>query len=102
MHPGLVLTNITRDIPVATLQAKGFLDEEGKFTGIIPQKTVSQGAATTLAAALDPEIVNRNGAYLADCRVDHDSPVAEYAKDEGDAEKLWALSEKLTGEKFEL
>lgn len=95
------MTNITRAIPIETLQAKGFLDEEGKFTGIIPEKTVSQGAATTLAAALDPEIVGRNGVYLADCKVEHDNPVAEYAKSLENAERLWGLSERLTGEKFD-
>ncbi|KAH7138977.1 WW domain-containing oxidoreductase [Dendryphion nanum] len=101
VHPGLVMTNITRAIPIETLQIKGFLDEEGKFTGIIPEKTISQGAATALAAALDPEIVDKNGAYLADCKVEHDNPVAEYAKSLENAERLWQLSERLTGEKFD-
>jgi NAD(P)-dependent dehydrogenase (short-subunit alcohol dehydrogenase family) len=102
VHPGLILTNITRSTPDSALRAKGLLDEHGNVSDKIPQKTLSQGAATTLAAALDPEITAKSGAYLADCKVDHGDMVAEWAVD-GDgsgAEKLWRLSEKLVGEVF--
>lgn len=103
MHPGLILTNITRDVPISTLQAKGFLDADGNVNPHIPQKTFSQGTATTITAALDPDIVDKSGAYLSDCRVDHDDMYAEWAKDEnGEGAKiLWELSEKLVEEKFE-
>lgn len=102
VHPGLVLTNITRDISVETLQAKGFLDADGNFTGIVPKKTFSQGCATSLVAALAPEIEGKSGAYMADCRVvgDEDETYAEWAKDESKDESLWELSESLVGEKF--
>lgn len=64
-------------------------------------KDQSQGSATTLVAALDPNILDQSGAYLADCRVDHNSPTADYAIDKDNAEKLWKLSEKLVEQKFD-
>jgi hypothetical protein len=69
--------------------------------GVWKMKNQSQGSATTLVAALDPGILDRSGAYLADCRIDHGSPTMEYALDKGNAEKLWKLSEELVGQKFE-
>jgi hypothetical protein len=55
----------------------GVLDEHGELSenGPIKFKTHSQGSATTLAAALDPNIDGRSGAYLCDCKVDHDEKV---------------------------
>lgn len=60
-------------------------------------KTVQQGCSTTLVAALDPSI--NSGDYLEDC-----SPAQPEAhvKDKQKAEKLWILSEKLVGQKFDL
>jgi NAD(P)-dependent dehydrogenase (short-subunit alcohol dehydrogenase family) len=101
LHPGAVLTGISRHMSIEVLKEKGILDEEGNMTDIMPMKTHSQGCATTLVAALDPNIADMGGAYLADCRVDHDNLWAEYAKSGMDAEKLWRLSEKLVEEKFE-
>lgn len=66
----------------------------------MPSKTHSQGCATTLVAALDPNIENRSGAYLCDCKVNHDDVWAEHAKGADLASRLWTLSEELTGEKF--
>lgn len=78
----------------------GFVDENGKFTDAVPSKTHSQGVATTLVAALDPNISDRSGAYLADCKVDHEDMYADWAKNRGDAERLWKLSEQLVGQEF--
>ena len=33
-------------------------------------KTIPQGAATTVCAALDPSLESQSGAYLFDCRVE--------------------------------
>jgi hypothetical protein len=64
-------------------------DKDGNRTmvtdGIWKMKDLSQGSATTLVAALDPDILDSSGAYLADCLIDHNSPVME----------------ELVGEKFE-
>ncbi|RYP73965.1 hypothetical protein DL771_003276 [Monosporascus sp. 5C6A] len=60
-------------------------------------KTLSQGASTTLVAALDPELPARSPAYLANCQI---TEPFEYALDPENAEKLWELSEQLVGQKF--
>jgi hypothetical protein len=99
VHPGLVLTNLTAHIPMSVFKEKGFVDDAGNL--LVPSKTHSEGAATTLVAALDPNIADRSGAYLCDCKVDHEDPWAEHAKLMENAEKLWALSEKLLGMKVE-
>ncbi|KAF2678414.1 short-chain dehydrogenase [Lentithecium fluviatile CBS 122367] len=99
VHPGLVLTNLTRHVPMEVFREKGFVDDAGNL--LVPSKTHSQGCATTVVAALDPYIAGRSGAYLCDCKVDHGDVWAEHAKGIENAEKLWALSEGLVGEKFE-
>jgi NAD(P)-dependent dehydrogenase (short-subunit alcohol dehydrogenase family) len=68
-------------------------------------KTVEQGAATTILAALSPLLDGVGGRYLEDCneaeivtsRTDSDGRhgVAAYALDEGNAERLWGMSERL-------
>lgn len=81
-----------------------------------PAKTLQQGCATGLVAALDPTIVGKkitsslrkyllirtgsSGAFLQNCML---KPVEQdYAKGKENADRLWALSEKLVGEKFDL
>jgi NAD(P)-dependent dehydrogenase (short-subunit alcohol dehydrogenase family) len=64
-----------------------------------PPKSMEQGIATTLVAALDPRIEPQSGMYMADCQP---QKTYEYAESLEGAEKLWKLSEKLVGEKFEL
>jgi hypothetical protein len=59
-------------------------------------KTLQQGCSTTLVAALDPSIPS--GSYLEDCNV---AQAEAYAMDQERAEQLWALSEKLVGQKFD-
>jgi NAD(P)-dependent dehydrogenase (short-subunit alcohol dehydrogenase family) len=98
VHPGAIITNLGRHVPFSAWKEKGILDAEGNLT--LPSKTQSQGSATTLVAALDPAIEERSGAYLVDCKVDHEDPWAEYAKGQENAERLWGLSEELVGEKF--
>lgn len=64
-----------------------------------PPKSMAQGIATTLVAALDPRIEAQSGWYMADCQPQR---TYEYAESLEGAEKLWNLSEKLVGEKFEI
>jgi hypothetical protein len=118
VHPGLVLTNLTRHVPMEVFKEKGvllhssclvvlvsscsdlgFVDDAGNL--LVPSKTHSQGCATTLVAALDPNIADRSGTYLCDCRADHDDVWAEHAKGLENATKLWSLNERLVGEKAE-
>ena len=60
------------------------------------RKTTEQGCSTTLVAALDPSITS--GSYLDDCNV---AEPEAYATDREKAQQLWALSEKLVGQKFD-
>ncbi|KAI0383626.1 retinol dehydrogenase 13 [Hypomontagnella monticulosa] len=63
------------------------------------RKTRTQGTAPLLAAALDPAFDDRSGAYIVDCQI---TPQEEHAADPETARKLWELSEKLVGQKFDL
>ncbi|ORX97244.1 putative short-chain dehydrogenase [Clohesyomyces aquaticus] len=102
VHPGVIATNIGRHVPFEVLVERKVLKEDGTPNNEGPWKfkTHSQGAATTMVAALDPEIKGQNGAYLADGRIGGEE-VQEYAVDKGNARKLWELSEELVGEKFD-
>lgn len=62
-------------------------------------KSVQQGVSTCLRALLDPDLEGESGAFLEDCQV---KDVYEYAKDKGSEERLWELSEELTGQKLDV
>ena len=81
-------------------------------------KTLGQGVSTTIVAAFDPSIAgesdgilhlfhgvadqmksDQSGAWLADCQI-QDTPEEWTTDPEGPA-KLWSLSEKLAGQKFD-
>ena len=64
-------------------------------------KTPSQGAATHMYAAFEPELAKHNGAYLADCKVHPAEKTESWARDPVAAEMLWKLSEEIVGQKFE-
>jgi len=71
-------------------------------------KNNQQGAATPVWCALSDELVGKGGVYCEDCNIakavqDSTSPfgVLPWATDKEAAKKLWQLSEKLTGAKFE-
>lgn len=62
-------------------------------------KSLEQGCATTLVAALDPGIAQAgsNGGYFDDCQKGKTSAVTE---DPAAVGKLWEVTEKLLGAKF--
>ncbi|HYD46252.1 MAG TPA: oxidoreductase, partial [Phenylobacterium sp.] len=67
-------------------------------------KTPEQGAATSVWAAVGPELEGIGGLYLEDCAeaapFDPDDPthgVMPYALDHDAADRLWALSGRTTG-----
>jgi hypothetical protein len=72
-------------------------------------KTLEQGAATSVWCATSPELARMGGVYCQDCDVAEILPrdsasnvgVRSYAIDPEAAERLWAMSERLTGVKFE-
>jgi NAD(P)-dependent dehydrogenase (short-subunit alcohol dehydrogenase family) len=98
VHPGMIATELGR-----YMTRDDWKVLSGKFAsapgGAAPQyKEVEQGAATSVWAAVAPELDGAGGAYLADAEVsDADAP---WTRDAGAAERLWSLSEQLVGQVF--
>ncbi|KAJ7837820.1 hypothetical protein B0H14DRAFT_2449229 [Mycena olivaceomarginata] len=102
LTPGAVLTNFVQNEEARPeLLAKGIILEDGSpnLNTPFPWKTLPQGAATILAAAFDPSLNDKPGAYLANS-IENNAGVAPHASDADTAEKLWTLSEQLVGVKF--
>jgi NAD(P)-dependent dehydrogenase (short-subunit alcohol dehydrogenase family) len=107
VHPGAVPTEILRNVTLEDLRAMGFRDEHGKPTPEIAAlyKTAEQAAATTVWCATDPRLDAHGGTYCEDCDIARAVPagttglfgVMPWAVDPGYAERLWTLSEQLTG-----
>ena len=70
------------------------------------RKTIPQGAATTVWAGIVARAEEVGGHYCEDCHVaevvtgEEPGGVRPYAIAPARAEALWALSEKMVGEKF--
>ncbi len=105
VHPGGIQTNLGRHLTEEDIAAllKRMEENSGESVAF---KSVEAGAATTCYAATAPELEGRGGVYLEDCLVaevdddDQTGSVRSYAVDPGNAEKLWALSEEMVGQKF--
>jgi NAD(P)-dependent dehydrogenase (short-subunit alcohol dehydrogenase family) len=105
--PGAIQTGLMRHMPHDELSERGWLDADGNRI-LRPDpawKTVEEGAATTVWAAVAPELEGIGGAYLDNCAIaapwtgDGEVPHGSYlpyALDPDHAERLWTLSEKLT------
>jgi NAD(P)-dependent dehydrogenase (short-subunit alcohol dehydrogenase family) len=103
LHPGAIMTELGRHLvpdDIAFLQGRG-------GGGGLQFKTVEAGSATSVFAATAPELEGRGGLYLEDCGVaavndasDATAGVRSYAIDPTRAERLWALSEQLVGERL--
>jgi NAD(P)-dependent dehydrogenase (short-subunit alcohol dehydrogenase family) len=93
VHPGDIRTELSRYM---TPEDWARLDKEAaNYTW----KTTAQGAAGSIRAAVDPDLKGLGGAYIVDCQ-----PMAPgapgysyYARDPEAAERLWRLSEEMTG-----
>lgn len=116
VHPGVIgTTDLSRNFPAANLAAIDKMLRNGTYQ----VKSQGAGAATSLVAALDPALDlvedgavggegarqrptrdgrENYGAYLVDCQINGDA--GPLAVSSAEAEKLWALSEELVGEKF--
>ena len=100
VHPGMISTELGRYMTRDDMTALMERAKRGPSGGMPPRKTLEQGAATSVWAAIAPELDAQGGTYLADCQVtDQHAP---WARDPEAAERLWALSEKLVGEEFPL
>ncbi|RDL31496.1 Uncharacterized protein BP5553_09705 [Venustampulla echinocandica] len=102
LHPGSIVSGLQkhmtpeiRDDAIARLLATGVALPE--------MKTLQQGCSTTLRAALDLGLQEKEGSvYLSHCQIVTDPiNVKAYAIDKEKAERLWKLSEEMVGEKFE-
>lgn len=109
VHPGTILTDLARHLTDDELRAMGALNELGErgFPEYNDEiKTIEEGAATLIWCAVHPQLDGKGGVYCenGDIAVITDKPhtpgVFEWAVDPADAERLWKLSEQLTGTKF--
>ena len=78
-------------------QAHGGSAAAASIRSVLISSATAQGAATSLYCATAPGIEPSAGAYFSNCKVT--SPKAS-AEDMTMAEKLWQLSEKLTGTSY--
>jgi NAD(P)-dependent dehydrogenase (short-subunit alcohol dehydrogenase family) len=115
LHPGGILdTELGRNISADEPLIKNYLDADGKpiLDPVNGLKTIEQGAATQIWLATNPKLDGLGGVYAEDCEIATISPerggsdadldevvrskgVKSYAIDKANADRLWALSEKL-------
>ena len=100
--PGGIMTPLQRYLPKEEMVAMGWMDAEGNVREGF--KTPEQGASTSVWAAVGEELEGVGGLYLEDCAEagpwSADNPVKgvmPHAVDPDSAERLWALSEEITG-----
>ncbi len=86
LHPGVVATNIMRNMNFR-------LPAGGGGGGGFNFETPAQGAATSCYLASNPALARVTGLYFADC---NPAPQSNYQKDPAMAAKLWQVSEELT------
>jgi len=84
LHPGVVATNIMRNMNVRPGGGGG---------GFGGMETPAQGAATSCYLASSPALTRVTGLYFADCNPAEQS---NYQKDPAMAAKLWQVSTELT------
>ncbi|MGC7873337.1 oxidoreductase [Desulfosporosinus sp. SYSU MS00001] len=116
LHPGSIVgTGLEKYLTQNELITNGILDENGEPIRDPSKqlKTISQGAATTVWCATNPELNSMGGLYCENCDIaplmqeingttsmgdaTRLTGVRPYAIDPVSAEKLWSLSEKLIG-----
>ena len=110
VHPGGVITDLQRHMSTAEVRAYGVLDEHGRpiIDPARDMKTPEQGAATSVWCATSRQLEGLGGVYCEDCDIAVPVPgdstelrgVRPWAMDREFANRLWHLSEKLTGISF--
>lgn len=89
VHPGVVRTELARHMPTwQKILLKPIM---------VLSKSPVKGAQTSIYCAVEPGLAEQTGRYYADCA---EHTLGRAATSEEDAQKLWSLSEELTGEKF--
>lgn len=109
IHPGNIATNLSRNMSVEDQVEIGtMINTLNQQAGLseLTTKTIPQGAATTVWAAVIADIDQIGGQYCEDSQVApiNDGPgfygLRSYAIDPQLATTLWLKSEQLVGEKF--
>jgi NAD(P)-dependent dehydrogenase (short-subunit alcohol dehydrogenase family) len=107
VHPGGIRTELGRHMTPEVMQQ--MMDRLKNQPGNFRFKTVPQGAATSIWAAVIANVGEAGGNFCEDCNVANVvadpnlmSGVRPYALDPTHAEELWARSEELVGERFPL
>ncbi len=99
VHPGMIMTDLARHMGEGDMEELGARAakraEEGSGGGLPRFKSIEQGAATSVFAAVSPSLDGVGGRYLDDA--DFGDP-APYAVDPEAAERLWSLSETMVAE----
>jgi len=104
--PGGVMTNLGRHVTFEDAVRMGWVNADGA----LPQgrmKSVEQGAASPIWAAVTPELAGRGACYVEDCAV---APlwapptppgwaVTAASLDPENAARLWSIAEPMIGEK---
>lgn len=102
LHPGSIRSNLQVHLTPEIL-ADGVANRTKMGLPMPASKSLQQGCATTLRAALDPNLKAVGGSvYLHDCQVikPDEKDLMAWTLDEGSAERLWEVSEEMVGEKF--
>jgi len=91
LHPGVIQTNLFTNVPVPD-----FLMSAASAIGIGFDKSIPQGASTTLYGCLAPELSKdeNRGAYLDDCKISSPSTSEGVDKDGTKSAEFWKLTEK--------
>jgi NAD(P)-dependent dehydrogenase (short-subunit alcohol dehydrogenase family) len=113
VHPGGIRTELVRHLEPTVLQKmvdKINADHAARGEPPYSWKTIPQGAATSVWAGVVATAEEVGGRYCEDCHVakvvedknfgDIREGVRSYALDPEAAKGLWALSEKMVGERF--
>lgn len=114
VHPGLIPdTNLGRDLTKEEFGPRPILDEHGQPVSNEQKaefKTIEQGAATIVWCAVSPQLNSLGGVYCEDVDIAKAVPedsldpagVRPWAINPQLAQRLWELSESLTGVKFSI
>ncbi|GFP52734.1 retinol dehydrogenase 14 [Trichoderma asperellum] len=109
IDPGAVASGLQRHFTpefidmIRALRESGepLRDIDGRSVTLPPFTGASEGAATLITAMIDPTIEESNGAYLHNNAV-ADEELTSHVLNRDNWPKLWALSEKLIGEPFDI
>ncbi|KAJ3070598.1 hypothetical protein HK102_006628 [Quaeritorhiza haematococci] len=102
LHPGVIMeTELTRHSSLSSMLSMGCaaLTRKGALGAFISErnKNTKEGAATSIVAALDPDVVS--GGYYYDCNLCKGDRMHPLANDAELARKLWDETEKLIASK---